>query len=295
LLQKLPGLFLYFHRSRSFARLIKPYFVTMQRDLVKTADCSEGRVPITSEMFSTAAKLLKFSEYGIRKHSHLQKASPDHKSRTLTSPIVTIRVGKEKPVAFNLHRVLVCNESARFAKTFQGAFKEASEQECTLPEEDPRLFGYFVEYMYREGWLHENNKNTNHVHCSKILTLARLYTMGDRFLAKAFQDLTLLKLGSALSSGPDLSDQDICELLEIAGAELPDLPEENPLQAQIFWYAAGRISRLQKFDRFPELLREHPQLGVKLCMRAGSGSTSQPKLPQTYDDSRFKPETLYSA
>jgi hypothetical protein len=89
-------------------------------------------------------------------------------------------------------------------KTSQGAFKEASEQECTLPEEDPRLFGYFVEDMYREGRLHENNTNTNHFHCSKFLTLARLYTMRDRFLAKSFQNLTLLELGSALSSGPDL-------------------------------------------------------------------------------------------
>jgi hypothetical protein len=245
-------------------------------------------------MFSKTAKLQEFSEGGIRKYSHLQKASSEHESRTLTSPIVTVQVGKEEPMAFNLYRGLVCNESARFAKTSQSAFKEASEQECTLPEEDPRLFGYFVEYVYREGRFHENNKNTNHFHCPKILTLARLYTMRDRFLAKAFHDLTLLKLGSALSSGPYLSDQDICELLEIAGAELPDLPEGNPLQAQILWYAAGRISRLQRFDRFPESLREHPQLGVKLYMRAGSGSTSQPKLPQTYDPSRSKPETLRS-
>lgn len=272
--QKLPDRSLHIRRSGSFARLNKPYFATMQRDLVKTADCSKGRIPPTSEMFSSTAKLQEFSEYGIRKYSHLQKASSDHESWKLTSPIVTVQVGEEEPMAFNLHRVLVCNESARLAKTSQGAFKEASEQECTLPEKDPRLFGYFVKYVYREGRLHENNKNTNHFHCFKTRTLARLYTMKDRSLAKTFQDLILLKLGSAPSSGPYLSDQDICELLEIAGAELHDLPEEIPLQAQILWHAAGRISRLQRFDRFPELLRVHPQLGVKLYLRAGSVSTS---------------------
>jgi hypothetical protein len=114
--QKLPSLSLHIRWSRSFARLNRPYFVTMQRDLVKTADCSKGRVPTTSEMFSTTAKPQEFSGYGIRKHSHLSKPSPDHECRTLTSPIVTIQAGKEETVAFNLHRVLVCNESARLAK-----------------------------------------------------------------------------------------------------------------------------------------------------------------------------------
>lgn len=210
--------------------------------------------------------------------------------------MVVIRVGPENAqMAFNLHRALVCSESARLAKTFQGAYRESVEGACTLTEEDPRLFGFFVEYLYREGWLFHINDKKADFHTSHIDTLARLYTMGDRLLAPTFQDLILLKLGSFLQSNFDLSDQDICDLLEIAGAELPDTSQEDPLQAQVFWYAAARISRLQKFDRFPQLLREHPQLGVKLCMRTGNGSSSQPGLPAvSASELRFKPENLYS-
>lgn len=195
-------------------------------------------------------------------------------------------------MAFNLHRSLVCKESARLSKTFQGAFKEAAEQECTLSEEDPRLFGYFVEYLYREGWLHDSNNKTD-LHLDEILILARLYTMGDRLMAKDFQDLSLRKFAAALDRTHDLPDQDICNLLETVGAELPDTSDEEPLQAQVTWYAAARMSKLQKLDRFPELLREHPQLAVRLCMRAGNRSDSRPAIPATLENRRFKPESTY--
>ena len=194
-------------------------------------------------------------------------------------------------MTYNLHRALVCKESARLAKTFQGAFKESAEQECTLSEEDPRIFGYFVEYLYREGWLHEDKTE---LHQSELSTLARLYCMGDRLMAKGLQDLALRKIAVTLSRAQDLPDQELCDLLEIAGAEIPDTPNDDALQAQIFWYVAQRFRRLQKFSRFPQLLREHPQLAVKLCMLAGDGGNSQPKLPNISNDKRFKPESIYS-
>ncbi len=84
-------------------------------------------------------------------------------------------------MVFNLHRVLVCRESARLSKTFQGAVKESAEQDCTLSEEDPRIFGYFVEYMYREGWLHDNESFLQPQ--PELSTLARLYSLGDRLMA----------------------------------------------------------------------------------------------------------------
>ncbi|KAF7512840.1 hypothetical protein GJ744_011943 [Endocarpon pusillum] len=210
---------------------------------------------------------------------------------SLTFPIVTIRVGSENPVAFNLHRALVCRESARLSKTFQGAFKESAEQECTLSEEDPRIFGYFVEYMYREGWLHDEKSS---VHQSELSTLARLYTMGDRLIAKGLQDLALRKIALTLDKTRDLPDQEVCDFLEVAGAEIPDTPNDDALQAQVLWYAASRLQKLQDFNRFHELLRQYPHLAVKLCMLAGTKTNTQPKLPGISDDKRFKPESIYS-
>ena len=258
----------------------------MLQDLIKQAD---SEAPSTAtEMVDTPGKLQKFSESVIRESClDMYPLTPP---RYLTSPVVTIRVGSEKPVAFNLHKVLVCRESAHLSKAFQGAFKETADQECILPEEDPRLFGYFVEHLYREGWLHGQETN---FHYSKFSTLARLYTMGDRLMAKGLQDLTLQRFAAAICRTTELPEQEICDLLEIVGTELPDTPNEDPLQAQVFWYAASRMSKLQSFDRFPELLREHPQIAVKLSMRAGNATGSQPKVPSTSKDPKFRPESIY--
>jgi hypothetical protein len=211
--------------------------------------------------------------------------------RSLTSPTIPVEVGREDPMAFHLHKKLVCNESARLSAAIHGGFKETVEHKCSLPEEDPHMFGYFVEYMYREGWLHD--KGTQ-LHSSQLLTLARLYTMGDRLLARDFQHRLLRKIAVALPTTKDLSDQDICDLLEITCTELPPVQNEDPLQAQILWCAASRLVRLQKFDRFPELLQQNSQLGVKLCMRAGNCPNAQPETATTPSHSRFSPETVFS-
>lgn len=160
-----------------------------------------------------------------------------------------------------------------------------------MSEEDPRIFGYFVEYMYREGWLHDEKSNP---HQSELSTLARLYTMGDRLMAKGLQDLALRKIALTLGRTNDLPDQEVCDFLEVAGAEIPDTPNDNALQAQVLWYAALRLHKLQNFNRFHELLRQYPQLAVKLCMLAGDRNNGQPKVPSISEGKRFKPESIYS-
>jgi hypothetical protein len=82
-------------------------------------------------------------------------------------------------------------------------------------------------------------------------------------------------------------------LLEIVGAELPDCAgeEEDPLQAQVLWYAAGRMVKLQKMGRFSRLLGEYPQLAVRLCMRAGNGVGVQQVMVGGGEEKRFRPES----
>lgn len=237
--------------------------------------------------------------------------------RSLISPIVIVRVGSKDPRTFNLHKSLVCKESAFLSKAFHGGFKEASKQECTLPEEDPRMFGYFVEYMYREGWLHDdgggqskNHRNTvydliydyeeRRLIESKLkilLTLTRLYIMGDRLMAKGFQELVLRKFITLMlifHGKRQLPNKHLCDLLKIVYTEIPDTPREDPLQARVFWLAAAQLRNLQNSDRFPQLLREHPELAVKLCMVAGNADKPLQTLPQQVPtgsvEKRFKPE-----
>ena len=87
---------------------------------------------------------------------------------------------------------------------------------------------------------------------------------------KGFQFATLRKFTASFTSRTTIADQGVCDLLEIACAELPERVDEDPLRAQIFWYAASRLTMLQDYDYFLQLLEIHKELGKYLCIRAGS-------------------------
>jgi len=64
------------------------------------------------------------------------------------------------------------------------------------------------------------------------------------------------------------------------------------MRAYIFWYAASRISDLQKFGAFQQLLEELPELGACLCMRIRRERPAEPSQPL---QQRFKPEREYDS
>ena len=148
-----------------------------------------------------------------------------------------------------------------------------------------------MEYLYRDGWVAEQLNKRD----SDYLVLARLYALGERLQAKDFQRAALRQF---LTPSPPyasfkLSDQCICELLEIACGELPERLEEDPLRAHIFWYAASRLKELQGFDYFLHLLDTYKELGKALCLRAGNGSGDQPRKPPEPPPQRFKAESTF--
>ena len=160
-----------------------------------------------------------------------------------------------------------------------------------LEEEDPELFGYFVEYLYRRQWLEDQEPLVEH----DFVIIARLYALGERLQASDFQYATLRKFTLSFPPRTPLPDQDVCDLLEIACAELPDKVNEDPLRAQIFWHAATRITQLQNYDYFLRLLEVHKELGKHMCIRAGNSNSTQPTKPSLPLPPRFKPESIYQS
>ena len=156
-------------------------------------------------------------------------------------------------------------------------------------QEDPGLFGYFVDYLYSDRWLENGEASRD----ADYIIFARLYTLGERLQTNDFQRAALRKFTSSLSKGTTLAGQTVCELLEIACTELPERVSEDPLKSQIFWYAASRLTVLQSYDYFLQLLNVHKDLGKYLCIRAGSSSASQPKKPSEPLPLRFKPESVF--
>lgn len=202
-------------------------------------------------------------------------------------------VGKENPKTFQLHSELIANESDRLAKDVRGGFDEQSTKCILLDEEDPELFGFFVEYLYCRQWLEKEEE----LRASDYIIVARLYALGERLQAVDLQNATLRKFTVFFPPKTPLPEQDICDLLEIACAELPDKVHEDPLRAQIFWYAATRLSELRKHDYFLRLLELEKDLGRYLCVRAGNSATVQPtrtalSIPLP---TRFRQESIYQS
>lgn len=208
-------------------------------------------------------------------------------SLLLTSRMITVTVGKLS--TFNLHSDLLTTESERFSKNLGGDFKEANENAVRLEDEDPNLFGFFAEYLYRDCSILSHDVD----HYSKFVTLARLYAMGERLMAPKFQSYALWRFSQSLGSDTHVSEESICELLRIACLEITERVREDPMRSQIFWYAGSKITKLQKFDMFRQLLCDIPDSGRQLCLWMSQSRPERPAKPSELQYQRFGPESEY--
>ncbi|MCJ1353341.1 MAG: hypothetical protein MMC33_003326 [Icmadophila ericetorum] len=217
------------------------------------------------------------------------EAKPKKFSEFLTSPVFAIIVGADKPKTFQIHSALLIHESDRLAKDVTGGFNEEGTKTVVLDEEDPELFGYFVEYLYRDGWVTKEAAKHN----TDYVVLARLYALAERLQAKVFQRAALRQFTASFNSGLKIPDQSVCDLLDIACGELPERVEEDPLRAQIFWFAALHLTQLREYGYFLRLLDLYKDLGKMLCLRAGNGSQHQPGKTSEPVSQRFKAESIF--
>ncbi|KAH7563656.1 hypothetical protein BM1_00759 [Bipolaris maydis] len=115
-------------------------------------------------------------------------------SQFLTSSVVTVTVAKSR--AFYVHFDLLIAESGRFSNSLTGSFKEAKEKAIELVDEDPKLFGFFAEYLYRDRSILSREIQYN----SEYVTLARLYAMGERLMAPKFKAYSFWRFTQSLNS-----------------------------------------------------------------------------------------------
>jgi hypothetical protein len=131
-------------------------------------------------------------------------------------------------------------------------------------------------------------------HHSEFATLARLYAMGERLMAPKFQTYVLWRFCQSFNTRSVVSDECICDLLQIACTEITERVREDPLRSQIFWYAGNRITNLQKFSRFCQLLSDLPDLGKQLCLWVSKEQPKPAAIPNDLQYQRFGRESEYS-
>ncbi|KAK7521504.1 hypothetical protein IWZ03DRAFT_357171 [Phyllosticta citriasiana] len=196
----------------------------------------------------------------------------DRFSHMLSSRVIEVVVGvDDNKKTFLLHEDLLCCASSKMKFQLRGPFKEAQTGRIPDCEEDPALFAFFAEYLYRDTWLLED-KNIQHP--SHWILLARLYTMGERLMAHEFQRACAWKFARDFSLDSKIADTEICQLLEVV-TEIPEEITSDNLSCLIFWYTASKLSRLRKCSEFKHLLIKSPDLGRRILMWAADNTQSK--------------------
>ncbi|KAK8218024.1 hypothetical protein IWZ01DRAFT_547425 [Phyllosticta capitalensis] len=205
-------------------------------------------------------------------------------SSMLTSQPIEVEVGNAPKETFFIHKSLLCLESEKYRALLQGTgdWKEKSENKITIMEEDPELFRSFAKYLYRDDWSYRNNNGESY-----LVHLARLYCLGDRLVAKRFQESILWRFALKLRLDEKLSEDDLCGILEVAFTELPQRHDMDPFQRRVARLGASRLFDLQKHPRFRnELSKDVPEItrGMCLCMA--------PPEPQEEEEPRYSMSDL---
>lgn len=128
-----------------------------------------------------------------------------------------------KSRTFSVHSDLLTAESERFTNSLPGGFKEAKDRTLDIEDEDPELFGFLVEYIYRN----QSILSKEIEHYSDYITLARLYAMGERLMAPNFQSICLWRFTRSLDTRTSISDEGVCELLQVACTEITERTRED--------------------------------------------------------------------
>lgn len=114
-------------------------------------------------------------------HSSFLRAysSSDWTYRLLSSEsshkLVKVHVGPKRKL-WDLHEDLLCDRSEYFRSAFQGGFKEATEKQIHLKEEDPEAFALFVDWLYGRTLAPGPNASKNRSDGERFL---RLYCLAE--------------------------------------------------------------------------------------------------------------------
>ncbi|KAK8208302.1 hypothetical protein IWZ01DRAFT_520721 [Phyllosticta capitalensis] len=179
-------------------------------------------------------------------------------SPTLTSPVITISIGRNQRL-FAAHQDVLAN-SPFFHEACRTQFFESTNRRIELPDEEPEVFSSVLEYLYKGDYYprlqHDRKRNTwyledgfqvggaaestVHMHGVAVLKDTAIYCAAERYGLQELKRLALKKQG--LQSGIQCST--ILSSARFAYANTPDT--DSNLRAH---YLALIIRSRQTFKR----------------------------------------------
>jgi BTB/POZ domain len=105
--------------------------------------------------------------------------------------MVKISVGPRK-VSWVVHQEVICQRSEFFRMAFTGGFQESEKKEMHLEEEDPRMFGHFVDWLYgKQLYCSKDHANPSEVTFKHVQEWLALYVFADKISLQALRDEAL--------------------------------------------------------------------------------------------------------
>ena len=110
--------------------------------------------------------------------------------------MVKVSVGPEKET-WLIHEGVICDRSEFFRKGFTSGFIEATRKELHLHEEDPIMFGHFVDWLYGKGlYCQKDHANPGDINFDHVKEWLALYIFADKIALKVLADEALLQYNS---------------------------------------------------------------------------------------------------
>ena len=114
-------------------------------------------------------------------------------SRVLGREAVTILVGAQSE-EFVIHKNLLDDKSDFFAHIFQGNGAEASTGRLSLPNDDPRIFSIFLDYLYRGQILDTGKPSTAAARLAHARTMVSTYILAEKLCINDLMNMTIDRL-----------------------------------------------------------------------------------------------------
>ncbi|UKZ77020.1 hypothetical protein TrVFT333_004736 [Trichoderma virens FT-333] len=191
---------------------------------------------------------------------------------SLTSPIVTLLVGKEEPTLLTAHQAFLVRSP--YFEDICGKFAEdGSPRHIELPDEDIDAVGCFLEFLYTGEYFPrklsgqrslENDPSVPAIDDSgsQLLKHAKIYTLAQKWGVSSLQTLASSKIHCINST---VKGEIEYARYVYANTAIDDTTIRAPVAN--FWATRSHTLRSEAEDEFKALCLEFPQFGFDILTR----------------------------
>ena len=101
--------------------------------------------------------------------------------------MVIFLVGTDAPKRFAIHEGMIEPRSEFVRLALRGEWKEAQERTIPLPEDDPKVFSVYQQWLYG-GLIHTRYDNTRSKTDDEYEILVKAYILGEKIMDQDFKD-----------------------------------------------------------------------------------------------------------